>query len=1091
MLSGEPAGLALLKSRCVACHNPQTTQGKLDLTTREAAVRGGERGAAILPGNSRDSLLYQLAAHQLQPAMPPAGNALTPEELKALAAWIDAGASWSEEVRKPASSLFRTAVRPLFEQHCVACHHPGAGKSSGFDLTSREKLLDGGDHGPAISLQDAEASALVARLRHVKTPGMPLNQPQVSGDRVAKVVEWIREGAPYDGPIQVSNLPTKAAGAPHWAFQKPARPPLPKLSKPLAAWSRNPVDAFLAARWQEKGLQPTAEADRRTLLRRLYIDLIGLPPMPADLDSFLSDRSPDAYEKVVDTLLASPRYGERWGRHWMDVWRYADWYGRRALDDQRFSARHIWRWRDWIIESLNSDKGYDQMIREMIAGDELAPNNSNVLRATGYLARNYHRFNRNVWLQDTVEHIGFGILGITLKCARCHDHKYDPLSQEEYYRFRAFFEPYDVRIDRVPGHADTHDGGLARVFDAQPRKGSVEPYFPPIYKETYRFIRGDETNPDKKPLAPGVPAMLGNFAIRIEPVKLNREARIPDLRDFVARDLMEQARQNTADAELGVASSARLLEQARAQLAMRGGAPSQPLKTRKASIAFADIQPILFAKCRQCHGGVSNESRRGGLLLTSEAGAFEGGRRYGPAIVAGNSAASPLIRAIRGEITPKMPPEGTPVTAAELAKLARWIDEMPPEDAAVTVRKAENRLALARKHLDTMRLAIPSLEARLAADRAKYLGADAKENAEELAKAAVQAEHRYALAQAEETVLEAQQLLAVENSAAAKTKLEAAIKALAQGVGTYTPVFEVFPESSTGRRSALAFWLTSRENPLTARVAVNHIWMRHFGKPLVATVSNFGRNGARPTNQPLLDWLAVELMDSSWSMKKIHRLLVTSSAYRMASSGAPLSPSNRQRDPDNQFFWRMNPHRMEAEVVRDAALYLAGSLDLTPGGPDIDEAQALTSHRRSIYLRANPESQAEFLRLFDQPNPTECYVRTESVVPQQALAASNSSLYIEAARALARMLSNRNSGEEEFVQSAFRVVLGAPPNSAEVAESRRFLSEQATLLAEPSRLNLFSDEVLARVRPSSEPRLRARENLVHALLNHNEFVTVR
>jgi uncharacterized protein DUF1549 len=242
-------------------------------------------------------------------------------------------------------------------------------------------------------------------------------------------------------------------GTKHWAFSVPQRPPVPTVEN--REWVRNPIDAFLSAQHQKRDLQPLPPTDERVLLRRVYLDLVGLPPNVEETKDFLSDRSPEAYEKVVDQLLSSPRYGERWGRHWMDVWRYSDWYGTRELEEHRNSQRHIWHWRDWIIDSVNKDKGYDQMILEMLAGDEIAPTDPDTLRATGYLARSFYRFNRNVWLFDTVEHTSAAFLAITLKCARCHDHKYDPIAQEEYYKFRAFFEPYDVRLDRIPGQSQT------------------------------------------------------------------------------------------------------------------------------------------------------------------------------------------------------------------------------------------------------------------------------------------------------------------------------------------------------------------------------------------------------------------------------------------------------------------------------------------------------------------------------------------------------------------------------------------------------------------------------------------------------------
>lgn len=1079
-------GPAILRSRCFGCHNPKTAQSNLDLTSPESALRGGDRGPAIVPGHSGESLVYQFASRQGRPFMPPAGKQLSPEELNILAAWIDGGATW------PQASLFTSTIKPLLEQKCVNCHHPGPRKASGLDLTSREKLLEGGDHGPAVNLENPESSSLIARLRHTGSDaGMPFNQPRLPDESIQKVLLWLKGGAGYDASIEVAK--TAAPGSDHWAFQKPLPTPLPKLNGPLASWSKNPVDVLLAARWQEKGLQPSPEADRRTLIRRVYIDVTGLPPTPSETDAFLKDRSPDAYEKVVDSLLASPRYGERWGRHWMDIWRYSDWYGRRALDDQRNGARHIWHWRDWIIESLNADKAYDQMIREMVAGDEIAPNDPNTLRATGFLARNYYRFNRNVWLQDTVEHIGFGVLGLTLKCARCHDHKYDPISQEEYYRLRAFFEPYDVRIDRIPGRQDPHDDGIARVYDSSPHEGGIEPYFPPIYKDTFRFIRGDETNPDKTPLTPATLSVLGAWNLKIEPVTLKPEEHIPDLRDFVGTDVLAKARQDIKDAELGIQSSTRSLDQVREQLALRRDqAPSSAgdAKDKKPAVTFSDIQPVLSVKCGQCHGGMTQATSRSGLTLTSQAGALQGGFKYGPSIIPGRSAESPLIRYIAGDLTPRMPVEGGPVTPAEAARLAQWIDGIV-EPPAVTLQRAEERLAVAKLHLESATLYLPALEARLAADREKYLHKDEKSRIEELSDAAQKAEQKYTAAFAREATVEAQQLLASDKAGAAKTKLEEAAKALGQSSVTYSPLVEVYPETSTGRRTALAQWLVSKDNPLPARVAVNDIWLRHFGKPIVATVANFGRNGAKPSDQRLLDWLAVDFMESGWSMKKLHRTILTSRAYRMASSGSALSEANRTVDPENRFFWRMNPRRMEAETIRDAVLYQAGLLDLATGGPDIDENKAFESHRRSLYLRQTPDSQAEFLRLYDQPVPNDCYIRPESIIPQQALASANSTFFLEASRLLTKSLRDSHGTDDDFIRAAFETILGAPPTATELAESRKFLVSQSALLAQPERLTRFSSVVETRVAPAADSTQRARENLIHALLNDNEFITVR
>src|SRR5688572_4188902 len=280
--------------------------------------------------------------------------------------------------------------------------------------------------------------------------------------------------------------------------------------------ARNPIDSFLAQKHREKNLTPRPEAARPILLRRVYLDLIGLSPTPEEQRAFLADTSADAYEKVVDRLLQDPRYGERWGRHWMDVWRYSDWAGWSGGNQIRDSKPHIWRWRDWIVESLNADKPYDRMLMEMLAADEIAPEDTNALRATGFLVRNYKMLSREQWLEDTVKHTSQAFLGLTVGCAKCHDHMTDPISQTEYYQMRAIFEPHQVRTDRLPGELDILKDGLVRVYDTATNA------------RTFFFVRGDERKPDtNRVLEPGVPKVLrGELAI--QPVKLPSSTAHPD-----------------------------------------------------------------------------------------------------------------------------------------------------------------------------------------------------------------------------------------------------------------------------------------------------------------------------------------------------------------------------------------------------------------------------------------------------------------------------------------------------------------------------------------------------------------------------------
>lgn len=1123
----------LFEEHCQSCHTGESGQGGFDLSTAEGLLHGGKSGRAVIPGNPAGSLLYKLVAHEREPAMPPKAPKLSREAIALIEVWISAGAptasdlatdatavnppSLPQDSDSPALKLFTEQVRPILQAQCVSCHG-GKFKQAGFTLVTRDGLLRGSDNGPVVIPGKAEASLLIKKVRHQHEPGMPYKGQKLPDNVIAYLAEWINTGVPYDRPLDTS-APEALSSLPksdHWAFQTVVRPPVPKVKN--RSWVRNPIDAFVAARQEEKGVVPLAPAEKNVLLRRVHLDLIGLPPTPAEIQAFQADSSPDAYEKVVERLLDSPRYGERWGRHWMDVWRYSDWYG--FGSQVRNSQPHMWQWRDWIIESLNQDKGYDRMVLEMLAGDELAPLDLNTLRATGYLARTWYLFNRNVWMQETVEHVAAGFLGITLKCARCHDHKYDPLAQEEYYKFRAFFEPYDVRLERVPGEPDVSKRGIPRVFDAEPREATnKDPYITAIYAETYRFIRGDEKSPDKEhPLAPAVPEALGNRPVEIQAVTLPREAAFPALRNYVQEDVVKQAKDdiNKTEASLAKAQAARETAQRRlasqpaaAPAAISAAAPVATVGPEGANpIDFAkEIKPIFEKNCLSCHKSGNPKS---GLALETLESIQEGGRLNGAAVIPRRGSESPLILYLQGKKKPQMPFGSAPLPEAEIALIQKWIDYLPEEEPAVALRKAEAIAALAEKQLASARAYLPAVEARIAAGRAR-LSDPPEPQAESLAKTALQAERQYQLVKAEESLFKAQQKLTEVLSlpkaadqkdekerdrkiAAARKEVESAQAALTQPSKEFTPIAEQYPKTSSGRRLALARWMVNRDNPLTARVAINHIWLRHFGKPLVPTVVNFGLNGKPPSHPELLDWLASELMDKNWSMKAIHRLMVTSNTYRMRSSTPNPDYASRTRDPENIYLWRMNPRRMEAEIVRDSLLSVAGQLETTMGGPELEETQAEQVLRRSLYFHHTPDSQAVFLKLFNAPDPTDCYKREESVVPQQALALANSGLSRTQGRLLARSISDRlksKSDSAQFIRAAFETTLGRQPAAKELAESQSFLRQQESLFASKKAEGPAKAAVTGKVPPADEPDLRARETLVHVLFNHNDFVTIR
>ncbi|HUF61996.1 MAG TPA: DUF1549 and DUF1553 domain-containing protein [Verrucomicrobiales bacterium] len=703
----------------------------------------------------------------------------------------------------------------------------------------------------------------------------------------------------------------------------PWRPFAPVQQPPVPAGAApgiSEIDAFLIEAQRRKGTRFSPSASPDALLRRVYLDLIGLAPAPEERAAFLADTAPDAYEKVVDRLLADPRHAERWARHWMDVWRYSDWAGWSDGNQIRDSQPHIWRWRDWIVESLHADVGYDRMIIDMLAADERAPEDPSALRATGFLVRNYKMLSREQWMEDTVKHTGMALMGLTVGCAKCHDHLTDPLKQTDYFALRAVFEPHQVRIDPVPGQADTAKDGLARVFDAD------------LEAPTHVFHRGDERAPDRdRIVAPGPPEFLGG-EFMVEPVDLPPLAVSPHRRESVRIDLEAAA---------------------------------------KAAVETAPHEEKPYADAK--------------------------------------------YQALRA------------VFAVERLEEAGKKDSPEWEEAARTAAAAqreEDRAGAARE----LQMAIVAHGEAVQKDAASAAEFDSK-------------------------IEEARKALAAAEAVCAQPPVTA-----------FKPRdIPSYPARSTGRRLALARWLTRPENPLTARVAVNHLWARHFGTGLAPMLSDLG-NGARPPEHPaLLDWLAADFMAHGWSFRRLHRLLCLSAAYRQSSAVGEAAEAMQRADPDNLTLWRFPSRRLEAEAVRDNALYVTGGLALTRGGPELDQSLIFASPRRSLYFRCAAEKQPEFLQVFDGPSVVECYERKSSVVPQQALALWNS----EFAHARARAAAALYEGETD----AASVVRGA---------FIRFLTREPA--AEELRVCL---EFLGSAGP------RQRELFFLTMLNHHEFVTLR
>lgn len=1052
-------------------------------------------------------------------------------------------------------------VKPLLEYKCYACH--GALKQqSGLRLDTAAKLIAGGDGGSPIEPSKPGESLLIDVLTGDAGFRMPpANEGSpLKAEEIDIIRAWIAEGA-----VAPKDEEPQADPRTWWSYRPITRPASPAVEDD--SWCRNEIDRFIAAKRDQQQLPHAGQAAKGIWLRRVYLDLIGMPPTRGELLQFLADDRPAAFESVVDDLLSRPQYGERWGRHWMDVWRYSDWYGSRGINEIRYSQRHIWRWRDWIVRSLNDDKGYDAMIREMLAADEIAGDDPQVLPATGYLGRNWYKFDRNVSMFETVERTGEAFLGVTFRCCRCHNHKFDPISQEEYYRFRAFFEPHHVRTDPISALTKTQkdatlgqvlNDGIALVYDKEPEV------------PTYRFERGDNRYPDEsKPLAPGVPNSLGADQVVVQPIELPLGAWYPAMRTGVRETLIEKPRQGVTAAKEQLAKAVGKSAELHKQIAAANAKPSTETEgqvflsddfskarpdtwkvysgnwvyednhlVEKAVTSFATmvtqanhprdftvhlryrpLQPgtyrsVGFSFDYQDQGnsqdvytstGDSSQSvqafhRVGGNQAYPREGIVKTSLKVGEEATLDVSViGSSLTIDLNGErkLDYVMPVERRD------GKFALWVHAGSAEFLELKIsehaesletmrqrlRDAERSVKLAEVSVKIAEAELTSVTARLQATIAGFSNGT-EEDPKQLALQAAAAALQVDVVKAEHEVLKLEQQ---GESANAKQALDAARKkrttareAVTNPSESFAPLGDQYPKTSTGRRTALAQWIASDKNPRTARVAANHLWGRHFGQPLVATPENFGLNGRTPTHPQLLDWLASELIANNWRMKPLHRQIVLSATYRMASRASAMESAHRA-EPENHFYWRMNSRRMEAEAVRDSTLHLARQLDLELGGPEISERDGEKVSRRSLYFRNTPNEKMAMLETFDVADPNSCYRRKESVVPQQSLAMMNSGLVLDAARTIAGQLT---AAEDNFVEAAFETILSRSPTDAESARCRQFLQNHAKLLSEKS-TEQFTAGGSARRKPAADSATRARENLVHVLLLHNDFVTVR
>jgi mono/diheme cytochrome c family protein len=907
-----------------------------------------------------------------------------------------------------AMRFFENKIRPILAEHCYRCHGPEKHKGD-LRVDSRSALLTGGELGPAIVAGDAEKSLLVKAVRQ-SDPDLKMPPTgKLTKEQIEDIARWVNIGAPWPGSekepvktVKKTDREITDKDREHWAFQPIRRPAVPKVVNPH--WVANPIDAFIAAKLETKSLKPNPPATKSELIRRLTYNITGLPPTPAEVDAFVKNTSPRAYDELVERLLSSPRYGEKWARHWLDIVRYAE-----TNSYERDNPKpHVWRYRDYVIRSLNEDKPYDVFLCEQLAGDEMPNPGPDQLIATGF-------YRLGIWddepsdpalarfdgLDDIVATVGQGILGLTLDCARCHDHKIDPIPQKDYYRFLSFFSninhfrnggPTDeTAIYTSPKAKTALDSELARLKkrrdDVQSQIAAIEADFAaaggnkgtippqsPIVDLKYRFFRDTyETLPVFDTIKHEEAGSLPKGFFDLAPRTRNEAF------GFVYEGTLVVPKVGKYTFVLDSDDGVRLTVGDRPIITYDGihGVG----KERSVAVDLPKGPTPIRLDYFQNGGGY-------GLYVAWSGPGFE--RQY-----------------------LSVPPSGANSSGDFQSAFQK-------QGAQVLGPKRFKEYQALKKELETLKNPMQAAGAERA-----LIVTEAGRNPKETF------------------------VLTRGNPGAPGAKVDPTFPTV---LNARSPQVAELPANvkSSGRRTALANWITSRDNQLTARVMVNRVWQHHFGRGIVRSPNNFGLQGDRPTHPELLDWLASELIDSGWNLKHIHRLIINSNAYKMSSRGESEA---LRTDPTNDYFWRFDMRRLAAEEIRDSVLATCGNLNLKMYGPGIypeipkevlagqsvpgrgwgkspPEEQA----RRSIYVHVKRSLLLPILDSFDlAETDRSAPTRFASTQPTQALLMLNSEFINKQADIFAERL-RREAGDDltAQVKLGLNLATSRTPTDAEV-----------------------------------------------------------
>ena len=960
---------------------------------------------------------------------------------------------------------FESKIRPVLAERCYQCHGADPERiRGGLTLVDAAGVRAGGDSGAVLVPGEPDDSLLLEAIRYEGAIRMPPDG-RLPASVVADFERWIVRGA---GDPRVSDAPAVATeatsretydfgpGREHWAFQALGRHEPPAVDN--QAWVRGPIDRFILARLEADGLSPVAPAEKRQLLRRVTFDLTGLPPTPAEIDAFLRDTSLDAYERVVDGLLASPRYGERWGRHWLDVARYADSNGL----DENVAHRNAFRYRDWVIEAFNSDKPYDRFVQEQIAGD-LLPAASDAerfgqLTATGFLtlgAKVLAEQDVDKMLIDIVDEqvnvVGRAFLAEPIGCARCHDHKFDPIPTADYYALAGI-----MRSTKTMGGENSRwverplaDEATIEAYEAaQELIEAAEEAVSKVIGEQNEILR----QPRRQALAAYLLAAEEVYSGWSDDEEANQGA-LREVARIVARDGLEAA----------------VLEQwLRAFYRYREGPPVQG-DGPNPSVVF-EIWDAYAASDVATYEQVTEELR---ALIASE-----------KVLIA------PLTRSLVRGPAPKSLEEvawryATLFGVIEIA----WDEHLQrlglEDEADLTPRD----FRLPREQEELRRLVYDGRLCILCLPQIheeRLYSADVVAELAELRAVVKERETASPPRPAYVMSVEEEEEIVDLPIHIRGSHLNLADATQPRGFLRVTDHLVPPPPIQDGAsgRLELAHWITHPEHPLTARVMANRIWHWHFGRGLVDTPSNFGTTGSLPTNLDLLDWLARRFVDSGWSMKALHREILLSSTYRLSTD---YSEVNAVVDQGNLLHWRMNRRRLEVEPIRDALLQLAGTLDLTMGGRveeynprgyvfsegnTFGQFDFYAAPRRSVYMPVVRNAIYDIFSGFDFGNASDSVGgRPSTVVPSQALLMMNSEFVEAQASAFAGRIMARSSADASGrVGAAFVEAYGRPATEQEVEDSLAFLDE------------------MRRVAPTGEEERFAWTRLCHVILGASEFI---